>query len=167
MSFSQHTKSLATACLLVFLWWCESNPYSPEVEDVSSQAPIEREGSQSSSGDGDSEPEPITNQATLALLASAQAADANSEHGSAISYLERAIRLEPRNAELWIALTSQYLKNHEVANAKQHARKAIALAANSKVLTRKAWLVFADVREAEGATQEAKSLRRRWRNAEG
>ena len=41
------------------------------------------------------------------------------------------------------------------------------LASNNRTLTKQAWLLFADIRAAEGAPEEAKSLRRRWRNWQG
>ena len=108
--------------LLTLLAGCESNPFPPEVEDASTQAPIERTHSEEANNTSlpNSQRE---NPAANTLLAQAEQASQQEEHGTAIVYLERAIRLDPRNPKLWINLSQAYLNNQEVSNAKQHARK--------------------------------------------
>ena len=131
--------SLWIVCFfLTLLAGCESNPFPPEVEDASTQAPIDRthsEEADNTSQDHNQRENPAAN----TLLAQAEQASQQKEHGTAIVYLERAIRLDPRNPKLWISLSQAYLNNHEVSNAKQHARKAIALASNNRTLTKQAW----------------------------
>ena len=95
-------------------------------------------------------------------VAEAKAALADNNGLSAINLLERAIRMQPRDSELWVALAQAHLANNNIGAATQHARKAIALAGNEPALQRNAWLALADIREAEGMTTEARSIRRRY-----
>jgi len=76
--------------------------------------------------------------------------------------LERAIRIDPREALLWIRLSRAHLAQGHTQAASQHARKAIALAGSDAVKTGQAWLQLADVLEAQGERQQAASLRRRY-----
>ena len=99
--------------------------------------------------------------------ASARDATKSNDHAGAIVSLERAIRITPRNSELWTELAAAHLAQDQLAVAIQHARKAIALAGNNSALAQKAWLTLADIREAEGRINEAKSIRRRYSRISG
>lgn len=105
---------------------------------------------------------PDTSAATLALQSAAQIAMADAEPQTAVTYLERAVRIDPRNATLWIELSAAHLADNNLAAANQHVRKAIALAGQDQALTRAAWLQMADIREAEGNRSEADAIRRRF-----
>ena len=157
--------ALITVCCAIAVAGCANNPVVPEVEDAGSQSPIEREITETPAAE--EEQAPRTSAATQALIASAEASSQTSDYATAINYLERAIRLEPRNPRLWINIGQAYLNNAELANASQHLRKAIALASGDEDLTREAWLAYADLREAQGYASEARSLRRRWRSGRG
>lgn len=150
-------------CLLVT--GCATPGTPPIIEDAG-QAPIEREGAEDDATEA-ADAAPQTASATLALVNEAQAASAANNHANAVAYLERAVRIEPRNARLWIELSSAHLANGNVNAAHQHARKAIALAGQDSALNRQAWLAFADVREAQGNSAEADAIRRRYRSGEG
>lgn len=147
-----------SACVLAA---CGSNPVAPPVSDASTQAPIERTPVQPDVANDPAQP-PATDEATALLLAQATAAEEVDEHDNARVYLERAIRLQPRNPELWTALAKSHLNTGNLAAANQHVRKAIALAGNDETQVRFAWLTMADIREAEGQTVEAASIRRRY-----
>lgn len=144
---------------------CSSNPIPPPVTDSSSRAPIERTVETVDPDEIDSRP--ATSEATAVLLAQASAAEQASEHDNARVYLERAIRLEPRNAELWTALARSHLQSGNLGSANQHVRKAIALAGNDQTLVRMAWLTLADIKDAEGDDVEARSIRRRYDRVRG
>ena len=103
------------------------------------------------------------NPATQTLLAEANSARTRGLTGEAITLLERAVRIEPRNPEVWTRLAAAYLQDEQVARAEQHINKAIALAAQRPLALREAWLVMADVREAQGKYSEAAQIRRRYR----
>ena len=110
--------------------------------------------------------------ATLALLSQADSALNAEQPKRAILLLERAVRIEPRNFELWIRLSRAHLATHNLVAAKQHARKAIALAdanASSAIegARAKAWLQYAEVLEYAGQESEAASLRQRYRKRRG
>ena len=142
------------------------------MEDGAARAPIEREPSvqadpppgATASG---STPDVRPTAATASLLAAAEAATERQSYTDAISYLERAVRIEPRNAQLWIELSNAHLASGNTVAANQHVRKAIALAGEDPELTRHAWLQLADVREAEGNLSEARAIRRRYASMRG
>jgi len=112
-------------------------------------------------------PAPPQNTATLALLDESAAAGEAGDHQRAVGYLERAIRLEPRDARLWIALAEQHIKLGQWQIGKQHAQKAIALAGSRIDWVREAWLVVADAEEGLGNNAAARRIRREWRTRRG
>ena len=105
--------------------------------------------------------------ATFALLSEADNALGAAQPKRAILLLERAVRIEPRNFELWIRLSRAHLATDNLNAAMQHARKAIALAdiavgIRIDAARAKAWLQYAEVLEYRGQKQEADSIRRRY-----
>ncbi len=102
------------------------------------------------------------NSAAKILLAQADTALTEQVPAQAIVLLERAIRIAPREALLWIRLSRAHLVQGHTTAASQHARKAIALAGSDAIKTGQAWLQMADVLEAQGERQQAASLRRRY-----
>ena len=56
---------------------------------------------------------PDTSNATLALLQQSQRAATSGATNEAISYLERAIRIEPRRADLWLQLAALEVTNQQ------------------------------------------------------
>ena len=116
---------------------------------------------------------PKTNtDATFALLSEADIALDAAQPKRAILLLERAVRIEPRNFELWIRLSRAHLATDNMNAAMQHARKAIALAdlavgVPTATAQAKAWLQYAQVLEYRGQKQEAASIRRRYGQQRG
>ena len=115
---------------------------------------------------------PTKTSATFALLSAADEALAGKQPEQAILLMERAVRIEPRNFELWIRLSRAHLASGNLAPAIQHARKAIALAEissseSSRANQAKAWLQYAKVLDAQGNTREAASIRSRYRQQRG
>ena len=162
---SEMRAAVLCACALA-LAACAATPTTPPVvEEGQVTAPIEREVDPSAPPADEPAPQPTA--ATLALVSAAQTAMAEQQHDSAIAYLERAVRIDPRNAELWIELSAAHLADNNLPAATQHVRKAIALAAQDPALTRRAWLQMADIREAEGNASEAQAIRRRYRAIPG
>ena len=117
--------------------------------------------------EADVEPIPQSTAATATLLAAAKTAIEDDQPRNAVAYLERAVRIDPRNPELWIKLSAAHLADGNIAAANQHARKAIALAGDNDMLVRDAWLQMADIRDVEGNTAEARAIRRRYRSVSG
>jgi hypothetical protein len=77
------------------------------------------------------------------------AANENSQGGnldSAVSSIERAIRIEPRNATLYYKLAVFRLKQSKPRLAEDLARKAALLAVNDNTLKKHSWLLIANAR---------------------
>jgi hypothetical protein len=80
------------------------------------------------------------------------AANENSQGGnldSAVSSIERAIRIEPRNATLYYKLAVFRLKQSKPRLAEDLARKAALLAVNDNTLKKHSWLLIANAREMQ------------------
>jgi len=110
---------------------------------------------------------PDTDAATLALLQQSQRAETAGSINEAIAYTERAIRIAPRQADLWIRLAKLELANTQPESAIQYANKALSLAATRIDWQRDAWLVIADARASLGDTAEAARIRERWQTYRG
>ena len=114
-------------------------------------------------------PDPMadTEVATLALLSDSEAALVAGDATRAITLLERGLRIEPRRADLWTGLARAHLANGDADRAEQLVRRAIALSGERLDWRRDAFLVLADVREAQGFHGEARDLRAQWRTGRG
>jgi len=112
-------------------------------------------------------PRADTSGATLALLQQSERAQASGSVAEAIAYTERAIRISPREPELWIRRASLELADNKPTSAIQYANKAVSLAGNRVDLQRDAWLVIADARDALGQHEEAAAIRERWKTYRG
>jgi hypothetical protein len=80
------------------------------------------------------------------------AANENSQGGnldSAVSSIERAIRIEPRNATLYYKLAVLRLKQSKPRLAEDLARKAALLAVTDTALKKHSWLLVANARELQ------------------
>jgi len=110
---------------------------------------------------------PSTDGATLALLQQSDRAVESGSLDEALSYVERAVRIEPRRADLWTRLASLELSAGNPATAIQYAQKALTLATDRPDWQRDAWLVIADAKEALGEATEAAAIRQRWRTVKG
>ncbi len=111
--------------------------------------------------------EPSQEVPTLALLRQSQQAAEGGDLDEAIAYVERAIRLNPRDPELWLRLAELQLSGNRPDSAAQVAQKAIALAAPGSDVQRRAWLVAADAIERQGDSEEAARIRQRWQTYKG
>lgn len=90
------------------------------------------------------------------------AANENTQNGnldSAVSSIERAIRIEPRNASLYYKLAVLRLKQSKPRLAEDLARKAAILAANDNALKKHSWLLIANARELQNNVDGAKKAK--------
>ena len=90
------------------------------------------------------------------------AANENSEGGnqdSAVASIERAIRIEPRNATLYYKLAVLRLKQSKPRLAEDLARKAALLAVNDTTLKKHSWLLVANARELQNNVAGAKKAK--------
>ena len=108
--------------------------------------------------------EPLETFAPLspAVSALALAAAQNSKSGnieSATTTIERAIRIEPRNATLYYKLALLKLKQSKPRLAEDLAKKAALLASNDAQLKKHSWLLVARAREMQGDLEGGKEAR--------
>ncbi len=94
------------------------------------------------------QPRPPAPSVTLALQDEAQRAATAGDLPKAMQLLERAIRIEPDRAELWLALARVHLQDGDAAQAEQFARKALLFTRDRYDLEQQAWVVIADARAA-------------------
>jgi hypothetical protein len=97
-----------------------------------------------------------------AVNALALAANQNSKSGdieSATTTIERAIRIEPRNATLYYKLALLKLKQSKPRLAEDLAKKAALLASNDIQLKKHSWLLIARAREVQGDLKGGKEAR--------
>ena len=138
---------------------------TPSVQTDANELPVMEQAS----GQADSSPaeaeKPVT--AESSLLSNANDSTKLEDYSKAIVLLERAIRLSPRDPNLWIRLSEGYLNNDEFELAEQYARKAIVLSKQDKETQIRAWLQLANVFEKTGKTNEAQKLRKTYRYRTG
>lgn len=91
-----------------------------------------------------------TNKAIIALLDRAQFDSQAGNRDAAGSSLERALRIEPRNAWLWLELAQLRLAQGQYAQAKTLARKSISFAGHEHRLQALNWQVIGNARVAQG-----------------
>jgi Tfp pilus assembly protein PilF len=73
--------------------------------------------------------------------------------------VERALNIEPRNAQLTYQLALFRLKQEKPELAEDLARKAALLAGTDKSLKNRAWILIAQARQAQGDQKGAKQAR--------
>ena len=108
--------------------------------------------------------EPLETFAPLSPAVStlAMAANQSSKSGdveSATTTIERAIRIEPRNATLYYKLALLRLKQSKPRLAEDLAKKAALLASNDTQLKKHSWLLVARAREMQGDLKGGKEAR--------
>lgn len=88
--------------------------------------------------------------AILSLYQQAQNARSAGKLDDASNDLERAMRLDPRNAFIWNALASLHLQKQEPDQAASEASKSNSLADGNPYLAADNWRVIAAARQAQG-----------------
>ncbi len=163
------TRCLSLA-LLVTLGACTTAPVSVPIEERGSE-PAATTPEPQTSEPTTTTPAPTettsTIAPTLALLDQSQRARTAGNTGQAITYVERAIRMAPRRADLWIQLAQLNLDLERPGVAQQYAHKAIALAASRVDWQRDAWLVIAAAKSMQGDEEQAQQIRQRWQTLRG
>lgn len=96
------------------------------------------------------------NSAVLALLSNAGTQQQDGDIAGAAATLERALRIEPRNARLWHRLASLRLDQKQYRMAADLADKSNSLARGDGDLTRANWRLIARARSALGESAAAR-----------
>lgn len=93
------------------------------------------------------------------LLASAQTQRNQGEDDAAANFLERALRIEPRNALLWSRLADVRFSLKDYQQATQLAAKSNTLAGSDLHLRRQNWYLMANAYAALGDPVNAQKYR--------
>jgi hypothetical protein len=93
--------------------------------------------------------------AVSALLATANQNTKAGDMESAAAAIERAIRIEPRNGELFYKLAVLRLKQSKPVLAEDLAKKSALLAGKDNTLKKNSWLLIAHAKEMQGDTPGA------------
>jgi hypothetical protein len=102
-------------------------------------------------------PKPVFGPAVRSLLDTAEAQEAGGNLQGAAATVERALRIEPRNAHLWNRLAHLRMAQNRVGEAADLAAKSNAMAGPDEALTRDNWALIAAARRAAGDTAGARA----------
>jgi hypothetical protein len=83
---------------------------------------------------------------TLALQRESAHAAAGGDFYRAIALLERAIRIQPADPQLWLDLARLHLQQGAYPEAEQFARKALSLTRGNYALEQDAWVLIDQAR---------------------
>jgi len=100
-------------------------------------------------------PDSRTSKTVLALLDHARQAVNSGRLHNAESQLERALRIEPRNAVLWHYMAKLRLHQDRISEAVGFAAKSNSLAGNNRHLQADNWRIIAHARHQQGDTTGA------------
>lgn len=95
-------------------------------------------------------PDSRTSKTVLALLDHARQSAKSGQLHNAESQLERALRIEPRNAVLWHYMAKLRLHQERVAEAAGLAAKSNSLAGKNRSLRADNWRIIAHARHQQG-----------------
>jgi len=99
--------------------------------------------------------------AVVALLDRADHYQRLGDNDSASATLERALRIDPRNAQLWHRLAAVRLQQGKVAQAEQLAFKSNTLSGGDKSLQARNWALVARARWAQDDAAGARTAERK------
>jgi Flp pilus assembly protein TadD len=105
--------------------------------------------------------EPTLGAASRALVSQAQTQLAAKNFAVAASSIERALRIEPDNALLWIELGKVRQAEGNFVQAENMGRKALSMATNAPRAQSAAWSLIADSYRARGRNTEAQDAQAR------
>ena len=92
----------------------------------------------------------------VALISDADQNTLSGNLDSAVSTLERGLRIDPRNALLVYKLAEVRLKQSKPRLTEDLAKKSALLAASDRMLKKRSWLLVAEARRMQGKTLGAK-----------
>lgn len=94
-------------------------------------------------------PKPIQ-PAVLALMTQAEQSRSQGELGTAAVTLERALRIQPRSAELWCRLAKIRLRQKKYSLAENLAKKSNSLASGLAAIMSRNWVIIQAVKSQQG-----------------
>jgi tetratricopeptide (TPR) repeat protein len=102
-------------------------------------------------------PPPSRNEAVISLLDTARSQSAAGKHDMAGASLERALRIEPQNPELWQELARVRLQQGQYREAENLAAKANILSGADMNLRAENWQIIGQARTRLGDHQGAQA----------
>ena len=131
--------------IFVLLGGCATPPAPPETRPEQ-QPPV-----------APAPPPAKENIAVAGLMETARADAASGNLAGAAASIERALRIEPRNARLWHELARVRLKQGQYAQAENVAARSNSWAGDDRALRAENWRLIAESRRARGDTDGAKA----------
>lgn len=167
------TKAVTLVLLASVLGACTTGPYSKQQPRVVDQTPPPQEIRDRVVVDGRVLPLPQErNIATYSLpqerpvspvvrnlIKKAQAQSASGNFDGAVNSLERALRIEPRNAKLWNRMADVRYSQKSWAKAVQLAAKSNTLAGEDKALRRENWYLMSNAHKNLGNVKAEQKFR--------
>lgn len=108
----------------------------------------------------------VSGPAVTSLLQQAEREMEAGRPDGAVVVLERAMRIEPRNAFVWAALGEGYLATDQLEQAEVVASRANSYARGNPWLEARNWFTIAQAREASGDAVGAEQAREQLRDAQ-
>ncbi len=149
------------------------NPYQPSspaptVPPVEGPPTVETQPAPTPPPVGEPEPlpapvvrEPVLSPASRALVGQAQTQLASKNYAVAASSIERARRIEPDNALLWIELGKVRQAEGNYVQAENMGHKALSMAGNAPRAQSAAWSLISESYRARGKNSEAREAQMR------
>lgn len=107
----------------------------------------------------------VSGPAVVSLVEQANGAARQGRYETAIAVLERALRIEPRNAFVWTRLAELRLEAGEAQQAATTADRANSLARGNPHLEMRNWRTIAGARGAQGDNDGAQAARQKAEHA--
>lgn len=159
-------RTLLLAATLLLLAACATGPErDPDADDPDADAPAADEpDTVEPTDDGPIDADgsirhTVDNEAVALLWEQAEEARANDEPRSAISALERALRVAPEDPVLWSRLAELQLEQGEHGVAENFAARSNSLAEEHRLLRYRNWLIIGAAREYRGDEEGAREAR--------
>ena len=95
-------------------------------------------------------PEKPLSPAVVSLLSQADQSYKTGDYDLSVATIERALRIEPRNATLVYKLAAVRLKQSKPRLAEDLAKKAALLSGSNTMLKKRSWLLIAEARKMQG-----------------
>ena len=112
-------------------------------------------------------PPPVSDNSAVVGLVDVARADVDAGRiPNAVSSLERALRIEPKNPRLWQELARVRLKEGDYAQAENLAARSNSWVGNDNALRAENWRLIAESRAARGDDAGAKAALERARQAD-
>lgn len=126
-----------------------------------SEQPAVKNSQQKRAGPGYRESGDQLSAAAAGLVKEADALMARGDGTAAIARLERAQRIAPRSAAVYLKLSEAYVMTGQLGSAEQFTLKGLSLAGRDERLQRSGWLLLADIRRARGNVAGARQAENR------